>query len=190
MFRDSLVKKDIPRFEKWKKAGVLKDYQILFNWFVDENTWDAAALLTFHKYADVSRWREVETISPGGLSDETLRLGAANNTYSVDLTWHGAAPIANAEAGKRVFFVIPYDVVSLDEYKPYAAGYVIPQMEGWIKEGVLSSYSLYLNRYYAGKPWDALLVLEYKDMESFGQRDKRRREGAGGAQRRCQMEGV
>jgi len=38
-------------------------------------------------------------------------------------------------------------------------------------EGVLRSYSLYLNRYYAGKPWESLLVLEYKDMDSFGQRE-------------------
>ena len=67
--------------------------------------------------------------------------------------------------------MIPYDVASIEEYKPYVAGYVIPQMKGWIQEGVLSSYNLYLNRYYAGTPWDALLVLEYKDLESFGQRE-------------------
>ncbi len=77
----------------------------------------------------------------------------------------------NGDTSKSVFFVIPYDVVDLEEYKPYVAGYVIPQMDGWIREGVLRSYSLYLNRYYAGKPWDSLLILEYKDMESFGQRE-------------------
>jgi len=48
---------------------------------------------------------------------------------------------------------------------------VIPQMKGWLREGIISSYSLFLNRYYAGKPWDALLVLEYKDLESFGRRE-------------------
>jgi len=62
-------------------------------------------------------------------------------------------------------------VVKMDEYKPYVSGYVIPQLEGWIREGVLASYNLYLNRYYAGRPWDSLLILEYKDMESFGQRE-------------------
>src|SRR5260370_23588051 len=77
----------------------------------------------------------------------------------------------NGEPSKSVFFVIPYDVVDLEEYKSYVAGYVIPQMDGWIREGVLRSYSLYLNRYYAGNPWDSLLILEYKDMESFGQRE-------------------
>src|ERR1700682_393838 len=172
LFRDSLVSKDLPRFEKWKKAGVIKDYRFLFSWFVDENTWDSMALLTFNKYADVNRWREIEKISPGGLTEESLRLGGPNNTYSADLTWRGVAPIAKVDSSKSVFFVIPYDVVSLEEYKPYVAGYVVPQIEGWIKEGVLSSYSLYLNRYYAGKPWDSLLVLDYKDMESFGRREK------------------
>ena len=48
---------------------------------------------------------------------------------------------------------------------------MIPQTDGWIREGVLSSYSLYLNRYYAGKPWDSLLILEYRNMESFGKRE-------------------
>jgi hypothetical protein len=48
---------------------------------------------------------------------------------------------------------------------------VVPQIDGWIREGVLVSYGLYLNRYYAGRPWDSLLILEYKDLESFGQRE-------------------
>jgi hypothetical protein len=162
----------MPRFEKWKQAGLIADYHFLFNWYVDENTWDLMALLNFHKYADVNRWREIERVSPGGLTEESLRLGAPGSTYSADLTWHGVGPVAKNDSSKSVFFVIPYDVVSLEEYKPYVAGYVVPQIEGWIKEGVLSSYSLYLNRYYAGKPWDSLLILEYKDLESFGQREK------------------
>ncbi len=80
-------------------------------------------------------------------------------------------PGVNGDTSKSVFLVIPYDVANLEDYKPYVAGYVIPQMDGWIREGVLRGYSLYLNRYYAGKPWDSLLILEYKDMESFGQRE-------------------
>ncbi len=170
-FRNSIVKVDIPRFERLKADGILQNYRLLFNWYVDENTWDLMAVLTFHKYADLARWREIERSSPGGLSQESLRLGAPTNTYSADLSWHGVAPDAKGDSSKSVFFVIPYDVVNMDEYKPYVSGYTIPQLEGWIREGVLSSYSLYLNRYYAGKPWDSLLILEYKDMESFGHRE-------------------
>jgi len=170
-FRDSILKTDLPRFEKWRTAGTLENYRLLFNWYVDENTWDMIAVLSFHQYAGVARWREIERSSPGGLSQESLRLGAPTNTYSADLNWHGTMPGVNGDTSKSVFFVIPYDVANLEDYKPYVAGYVIPQMDGWIREGVLRSYSLYLNRYYAGKPWDSLLILEYKDMESFGQRE-------------------
>jgi len=169
-FHDSILNTDIPRFEKWKHARTLENYRLLFNWYVDENTWDMMAVLSFHQYADVGRWREIERNSPGGLSQESLRLGAPTNTYSTDLTWHGAIP-GDGDTRRSVFFVIPYDVVNLEEYKPYVAGYVIPQMDGWMRAGVLRSYSLYLNRYYSGKPWDSLLILEYKDMESFGQRE-------------------
>lgn len=150
---------------------MLESYRLLFNWYVDGNTWDMMAVLSFHQYADVARWREIERSSPGGLSQESLRFGAPTNTYSADLSWHKTAPGSDGDTSKSVFFVIPYDVANLEEYKPYVAGYVIPQMEGWMREGVLRSYSLYLNRYYAGKPWDSLLILEYKDMESFGQRE-------------------
>ena len=106
------------------------------------------------------------------MSQESLRLGAPSNTYSADLGWQQVSPDAKSNSGKSAFFIVPYDVANIDEYKPYAAAYVIPQMNGWIREGILSSYSLYLNRFYTGKPWDALLVLEYKNLESFGERER------------------
>jgi hypothetical protein len=169
-FRESVLKNDLPRFERWKRAGALESYRLLFNWYVDEGTWDMMAVLSFRNYAGVARWREIERGSPGGLSQESLRLGAPTNTYSADLTWRGSSPRAG-DSVKSVFFVIPYDVADMGEYKPYVAGYVIPQLEGWIREGVLNGYGMYLNRYYAGRPWDSLLILEYKDMESFGRRE-------------------
>ena len=41
-----------------------------------------------------------------------------------------------------------------------------------MKEGVLSHYSLYLNRYPVGPPWDSLFIYEYRDRESFGKREE------------------
>jgi hypothetical protein len=170
-FREAIEKTEVDRFQKLKSSGVIEDFHLLFNWYVDEDTWDLMAILSFHTYTDVARWKEIERSLPGGLSPEALRFGAPTKTYSVDREWHENATAAEKGSHKSVFLVIPYDVVSMEEYKPYVAGYVLPQMKGWLREGILSGYSLYLNRYYAGKPWDALLVLEYKDLESLGQRD-------------------
>jgi len=83
-------------------------------------------ILSFHKYTDIAAWNEVERTSPGGLSPESLRLGAPLKVYSVDEMWHEAAV---SRSGQSVFLVIPYDVLSLDGYKPYVAAYVIPQMK-------------------------------------------------------------
>jgi hypothetical protein len=171
-FRESVERTDIGRFDKWKNDGVLKSYRLPFNWYADSDTWDLMAIISFHKYADVARWKEIERNSPSGLPPETLRWGTPANTYSADLTWSEASTNASGRVEKRVFFVIPYDVLaSVAEHKTYVAGYVIPQLKGWINEGVLSGNSLYLNWYYAGAPWASLLVLEYKDLDSFGQRE-------------------
>jgi hypothetical protein len=50
-------------------------------------------------------------------------------------------------------------------------GYVIPQVKGWMREGILSRYRIFMNRYPVGDRWDALFVYEYKDMDSFGRRE-------------------
>src|ERR1700682_1286817 len=98
-FRESIAMNEIPRLEKLKRAGMLENYRLFFNWYVDENTWDMMAVLSFRQYADVARWREIERTSPGGLSRESLRLGAPTMTYSVDLTWHGTAPNDQPDTG-------------------------------------------------------------------------------------------
>ena len=167
-FREAVELTETARFEKWKDAGVIQDYHLLFNWYADEDTWDMMAILSFQKYTDIARWHEIERTAPGGLSPASLWLGVPIKTYSADQAWHEST--ANT-SGKSVFLVIPYDVANMEEYKSYAADYVIPQTKGWLREGILTSYNLYLNRYYAGRPWDALLVLEYRDLESLGQRE-------------------
>ena len=91
----------------------------------------------------------------------------------MDLVWHGQSspPIAR---GKTVFFLIPYDYYphTIEEYIKYANTYVLPQIDGWMKEGILASYGIYLNRYSTSRPWKVLFILEYKDTLSFGARDR------------------
>src|SRR5438034_9279943 len=67
-FRDYMVRNGVARFEGWKKEGVFQDYRILFNWFVESDTWDMMALLEFEPYAQAARWVDIEQSAPGGLT--------------------------------------------------------------------------------------------------------------------------
>jgi hypothetical protein len=169
-FRAYLQGEESAMLEKLKSKGVLKGYQILFNPFVTTGTWDAMTILDFSSYAATQRWREIERKSPAGLSAVGLKLAKPIQTYSADLQWEDAAKDPGPE-GKHVYYVIPYSYNSLDQYKAYVDGYVIPQVKGWMREGVLSGYSIYLNRYPVGDPWDALFIYEYRDLDNFGKRE-------------------
>lgn len=170
-FREFATKGLTAQFEAWKKDGVFESYRFLFNWYVDADTWDMLAVLTFHEYEDLARWRGIERTMPGGLSAEALAMATPVNTYSMDLTWEKHA--ASTDPSKSVFFVIPYvySPNSMADYTKYAAGYVIPQLDGWMKENVLAGYSIYLNRYPTSRPWQVLFLLEYRDMQALGQRE-------------------
>lgn len=173
-FRAYLKSHEGPLLEKLKRQGTLADYQILFNPFVQPRTWDALAVLSFERFADTRRWLDIERGSPGGLDSRGLRLAKPVAEYSADLAWQGNAADPGSGGG-HIFYVIPYTYLSsAGEYKAYVDGYVIPQLQGWLKAGVLSRYRIYLNRYPVGdpEPWDALFVYEYRSLEDFGRRDE------------------
>ncbi len=167
-FRAYLANVEGAKLEQLQSQGVLKNYQILFNPYVTQ-TWDAMLVLDFSTYAATERWMEIERKTPGGLDAAGLKLAKPLETYSADLAWEGTATDPGPP-GKRIFYVIPYSYNSLAQYKSYVDGYVIPQVQGWLKEGVLSRYAIYLNRYPVGDPWDALFIYEYRDLNSFGER--------------------
>ena len=169
--RERLVDSGVARFEGWKQAGILKDYHVLFNSYLDSETYDLLVLLTFGKYADVAKWREIERTMPGGLTNEDLKLVTSAVTYSVDGVREGSSK-TRSKAGGGVFFVIPYDyLIATDDYVKYLDGYVIPQVDGWIAENVLANYSIYISRYSTSRPWGSLFVLEYRDSDAFGKRE-------------------
>jgi DNA-binding Lrp family transcriptional regulator len=170
-FRAYLRGEESRMLEKLKAEGVLKSYHLLFNPFVTTGTWDAMTVLNFSTYAATQRWKDIEQKYPAGLTPAGLKLAKPIQTYSADLGWEDTAPNPGPD-DKHVFYVIPYSYNALEQYKAYVDGYVIPQLRGWMKEGVLSRYSLYLNRYSTGDPWDALFIYEYRDLESFGKREE------------------
>ena len=168
-FRQELEQSGARQFQRWKDDGVLQGYRLLFNRYVDSVNWDAMALVTFAKESDIERWKRIELEAPAGLSQKALSLATSIDTVPADLRrQNGTAQTGNSS----VFLVIPYEyVVPVDEYIAYLDGYVLPQTDGWVEEGVLASYGVYLARYPAGRPWQSLLVLEYKSDQALGARD-------------------
>jgi hypothetical protein len=168
-FRQELEQSGVRQLQRWKDEGVLQSYRVLFNRYVDSANWDAMALLTFAKESDVERWKRIELEAPAGLSQKALSLAASIETVPADMMrQNGAAQSRDSS----VFLVIPYEyVVPVDEYIAYLDSYVLPQVDGWMEEGVLAGYGIYLARYPAGRPWQSLLVLEYKSGQALGARD-------------------
>jgi hypothetical protein len=170
-FRTYLQRDMLARLAKLKRDGVLSSYQILFNPFTTPATWDAMTVLRFTDFAATQRWKEIERTQPGGLNAAGLRLAKPVDTYSADLTWEGQADDPGSEADS-VFYVIPYEYSSADQYRKYVDAYVIPQVVGWMREGVLGGYQIFMNRFPVGRPWDSLFVYRYRNLEAFGRRDE------------------
>jgi hypothetical protein len=155
------------QWRRWKDEGVLQDYRLVYNRYVNSANWDAMALLSFAGDAGLARWKRIETESPAGLSPKALELTTAIDTVPAD---------SMRENGKStqdtVFLVIPYEyVVAVNDYIQYLDDYTLPQLDGWMQEGVLAHYAVYLARYPAGRPWQSLLVLEYKGDRGLAARD-------------------
>lgn len=167
-FRTYLQKEGREQLARLQRDGVIKSYQILFNPFAHGGTWDAMTVVGFERYADTQRWMTLEQTAPGGLTGAGVRLVQNIDTYSADLTWHGDAE--NASHANGIYYVIPYEFSSASEYEKFVEGYVLPQVNGWMRERVLDGYRIFLNRYPVGRPWDALFIYEYRDLEAFGKR--------------------
>lgn len=167
-FRNHLEQVELERLSAWKAQGWLTRAQILFNVYDDVDTWDAMLVMSFADYDDgVRRWQEIERTQPGGLDARGLALGEPVQTYSADLSW------AEGDWGGpgNVFYVIPYEYNAEAEYRDYVDGYVLPQVRGWMKDGALAGYRIYMNRNPVGRRWDSLFIYSYRDLHAFGRRE-------------------
>lgn len=170
-FRAWLATTGAAQFAQWQREGVLAGSEILFTSFAATSVVDAIVILHFAHYTDSERWKAVERISPGGLSAEALALAAPESVCYADTLGHGSAP--QRDPARAAYLITFYEVIAdTPKYKNYSAGYTLPQMRGWMEAGALSGYDLYLNQAPLGKPWDAMLVLEYADIAALARRDE------------------
>lgn len=170
-FREYMSTTGVQRFEQWKRQGVMEDYKILFNCFVDEAVWDMTVLLRFEDYVASDKWYSLTDTMPGGLDSTGLAFGHPFSTVVADLGWHGTSTTATADPAEAIYFVIPYEYTEKELYVKYFDAYVAPQFAGWLKSGFMTGFDVLVNHHATGDIWDVLFVLEYKDVESFAHRD-------------------
>ncbi len=171
VLREAMQTDGLRQYAQWKREGLLDDYLVLFNRYVDNENWDAMVTLTFADHAAAARWKQIERTRPAGLPPAALAAASKIESAPSDLHHHRSAEgdVAPADA---VYVVLPYNyLVSTNEYLQYVSTYLLPQTDGWLREGVLKSYDVHLNRYPAGRWWSSLLVLQYRSDDALGRRD-------------------
>lgn len=159
----------VAQLEKWKADGVFAAYYLLFTTYAADTVPDMFLILRFKRFTDLSRWQKIEETYPGGLTEKAQAIAAADTSATADIVGEGSAVPTTKDSQ---YFVLEYDVtVDMPKYVSYVQGYVAPQFEGWMKAGVLASYSCYVNQNPAGAPWSSLILLEYKDLRSLAARE-------------------
>jgi hypothetical protein len=166
-FRQYMAGPFADKLSALRGEGKLAAYQVYYSWYPQPEVWDAMVVLHFPTYSAVEEWRAVERSRPGGLDAAGLALAKPKAVYSADLSWNKS--VDNLDVGE-IYYVIPYEYREAAEYRSYVAGYVTPQFDGWIREGALSGYQIYMNRYSVGAPWDSLFIQRYRNFEAFGKR--------------------
>jgi hypothetical protein len=169
-FRAAVRRSTLPRLDGLRAAGELTSYHVLTSRYVDSAAWDMMVILNFRSAEDLAHWRSIETVTPAGLDPQALRLVRGITSAPADPARAGTSRSASSEA--PVYLVVPYDyLVSTDDYLAYVDGYLLPQVNGWMDSGALGAYGVYLARYYPGRPWSSMLLLEYRGDSGLARRD-------------------
>jgi len=170
-FRQYMTEQGLSRFERWKQEGVLKDYRFLFNWFIDVDTWDAMALLSFPDSAAFLRWKDIEKTSPGGLPRDGLDMAWPLNSYLADVVSHDSAEAIQGGA-PPIYFVVPYDSPTAAAFREYVRSFGGPQAKALMGDGLIVESSFFVNRYAGGKRWQGMSVFVFKDFASLARREE------------------
>ena len=166
--RAHMLADGLPALERWRREGRVREYKVLFSRYVDNRAWDMLVLIQFADGAQAARWKEIEQARPAALAPQALALVNSVDSNPADRWFAGGK-----SKGNGVYLVIPYDyLVSTEKYLDYLAGYLVPQLTGWLADGALASYGMYLGRYAVDRHWSALLVLEYDGEAGIAARER------------------
>jgi len=166
-FRQAMESSGVRAFEGWKTNGILVDYHLLFSRYTDSNNWDMLAILQFRDYASVVKWNGVERRTPAGLDSGVMAHVYSVSSYPVDPV---RVLMPDSAIEHPVYLVTPYAVSgSVPQFVQYLDQTVVPQLGRLANGGPLAGYWIFCQRYMAARPWDSLVVLEYKDHESSAQ---------------------
>lgn len=150
----------------WKSAGNVADVTLL------EQAPDAQpegetpsfasfAILRFADEAAYDRWSH----------DAAPKLGANVTVRRADQLVHKETNGVH-DAAKALFVVNHYEaLVPLDAYTTYTQDYIVPNMDNQAQSGVMTGYTMYLEREPAGTHSKAVLVKEYLDRDAFVRSD-------------------
>ena len=154
---------------RWQKAGLVTGYHLLFTRASDDRVWDAMMLLTFADESTQTRWRTQLSPGSGGIAPEALGHVLSVETTPCDSVRQGGPNTAT----NPVALVVPYvALIPPTQYLEYLDGYTIPQFRGWVDEGVLDSYEVITSRFPAGRTWNAVIFLRYRDDAALARRDE------------------
>lgn len=168
-FRKAMTNDTLPRLRALSKQGVLSGFHVLFSRDVDSAGWNALAVLVFAGRDGETRWSALARTTPAALTAKDLALTTAIESTPIEMVRDGAAVEG---ANHPVFLAIPYRyLVEDDAYLKYLDGYTIPQLKGWIDAGILAHYDIAMARYPGGRPWNAMLLLEYGSDAALAERD-------------------
>ncbi len=139
----------------WKSSGRVSHVTWLDSTQSKDPGFTALLVLDFPDEAALSRWRQ----------EQGQALGAPLTVRQVDAVVHGARP--DADARQAVYEVNVYGLTTTAAaYREFCEGYITPLMQGQLQPGLLSGYTMYVERSHDGTQ-RSLLVKQYRDAAAY-----------------------
>lgn len=166
-------------FDKYRDEGLIADYRILINMLSNsEAIFDVSIIMDIEEGPNIQRLEEIE--------ERLLRL-VRRERFGKHITMEADVldaylmtsrddidPTSLSEDGGGVYIVAPHviEIGNLRDYRIYSDEYLLPIMEAYIGAEALNGFTLYINSYPAGSPWQALLVFKFEDFEQMERREQ------------------